>query len=247
MFLKLIKKYSLKFILPIFLLLNVLLGISLTAFIMSFFTNPNYQIALTIAFLCSFFGPLLLITPSIILYLHIEEVTQLSEQNYRIDSLTNLLSRKPFSIQLHKILEEEDTNTIGLLFIDLDQFKKINTSYGHMAGDEVLTKVGNILLELTPKNACIARYGGEEFVGLITDIERREFEILANNIKSSLDSKISYEGYTIPFSASIGGVLNYTSDCQYDSLLSLADKQMYKAKDNGRNRVEIVDLTKSFQ
>jgi diguanylate cyclase (GGDEF)-like protein len=127
---------------------------------------------------------------------------------------------------------------ISLLMIDLDNFKKINDTYGHRAGDRVLMEVAGLLKKAVRKTDIIARYGGEEFTVIlpVTKIEGAEEE--AERIRESLCSH-SYAGLiNTPISASIGvasfpceGVLNS------GDLVNLADNALYKAKNSGRNKV----------
>jgi predicted signal transduction protein with EAL and GGDEF domain len=139
------QKYSFKKLLIFYLLFSLFIGYFVTYIVMSFLVNPNYNIAFIISTFCSFFGSLLFIIPSIVLYIRVDKVKKQAEINYNIDSLTQLLSRKPFSDKMRETLVNKSVITVGIIFIDLDHFKIVNDTYGHLAGDEVMIKVGKIL------------------------------------------------------------------------------------------------------
>lgn len=239
MIIQFIERYSLKLAVGIFIFINMIIANFITFTLMQFVDDPNYFISQSIATIASSVGAFIIILPSIVLYHQLEKTKEEAKYNFNIDSLTQLLSRKPFTVILKEILSDQEVSSIGLFFIDLDHFKKINDKYGHIAGDKVMSAVGKLLKEYTPKNGVVARYGGEEFVLLVSNPNIDEFNEIAENLCLHLNNSIEYEEQKISFTASVGGVLCGSKQYNYESLLHMADMQMYKAKEKGRNRFEL--------
>lgn len=167
------------------------------------------------------------------------------------DSLTGLSNRRYFDealrTEFHKLKQSEAT--LSLIMLDVDYFKKFNDSYGHLAGDDCLSKIGITLksiVEGTPYTA--ARYGGEEFIVILPETETKEAQALAQIIRKSVEmlsiphseSQIS-EYVTV----SLGVTTVYPTElASMEQVVALADKAMYCAKECGRNRIEVtVDNT----
>lgn len=155
------------------------------------------------------------------------------------DSLTSLPNRRLFEKTLNKeIAANRYCNQKAFLIIfDIDNFKLINDTYGHIAGDSILRQVGN-LLNQTIENAFCARWGGEEFIVLLPKTSLQEAYSLAEKIRLLImDHPFLVRNHKIKITASFG-VSSIT--CQdLNNYSELADKALYKAKQNGRNRVEI--------
>ena len=161
------------------------------------------------------------------------------------DSLTNLPNRAAFIERVEQTLEycqKNPEHLFAVLFIDLDRFKIINDSLGHLIGDELLIFVAQTLLSCCRSKDYVARLGGDEFTILLTAIETLEdAEIIAQRIQTKLKTPVSLQGHTVFTSASIGIVLG---DRQYkDSAAILRDSDiaMYRAKADGKARHEIFD------
>lgn len=159
------------------------------------------------------------------------------------DDLTGLWSR---GAALHLLRAELDRGTrsakkTGLLLIDLDHFKKVNDTYGHLSGDAVLRKAASRISMALRSYDVVGRYGGEEFVVVLSQCIEAEVGQLAERIRHIIgESLIAAEGFEIPVTVSIGGTLcSGTSDVS--ALLAIADSALYEAKRNGRNRVVIAD------
>jgi diguanylate cyclase (GGDEF)-like protein/PAS domain S-box-containing protein len=160
----------------------------------------------------------------------------------RIDPLTKIANRHFFDFQLSKKIEETKvfSSLFGILMIDIDHFKSVNDTYGHLVGDEILKIVANSLSSNVEKTGLVSRWGGEEFIAII-DVDNQDdllkvAEKLRNVVLTSgyqLDS-----GKTISVSISIGGTL-VNSDDDTKSLINRADENMYYAKQNGRNQSKI--------
>ena len=162
------------------------------------------------------------------------------------DSLTGLANRTSFLEHLGLALARAGRTRRGaaVLFIDLDNFKLVNDSFGHAAGDELLKAVGSRLRAAIRKMDVVARQGGDEFLILLSDLERhpgeevaflRAAQVVASKLRRILRAPFLVEGIEIYVSASVGISL-YPSDA-YDSetLLKHADIAMYAVKDAGRD------------
>ena len=162
------------------------------------------------------------------------------------DSLTGLGNRPSFLEHLEVALNRASRRGRGaaVLFIDLDNFKLVNDSFGHAAGDELLKAVGSRLKAATRKMDVVARQGGDEFLVLLSDLERlpREkiaflgaAEVVASKMRRMLRAPFLVEGIEIYISASIG-ISIFPSDADdSETLLKHADVAMYSAKDAGRD------------
>ena len=162
------------------------------------------------------------------------------------DSLTGLANRTAFLEHLDSALVRAGRTDKGaaVLFIDLDNFKLVNDSFGHSAGDELLKAVGSRLRAAIRQTDVVARQGGDEFLILLSDLERNPTEetafmgaaeVVANTLRRSLRAPFLVEGIEIYISASVGISL-YPSDADDSTtLLKHADVAMYTVKDAGRD------------
>ncbi|TNF95188.1 MAG: sensor domain-containing diguanylate cyclase [Gammaproteobacteria bacterium] len=126
---------------------------------------------------------------------------------------------------------------IAICYLDLDDFKPINDTYGHYAGDQVLIEVANRLKDAIRSNDTAARIGGDEFVLLLQDItDTGELEELLQRILKVVSEPYKMPFATITISASIGIALQQREDCEADLLLQYADQAMYDAKGRGKNQ-----------
>ena len=162
-----------------------------------------------------------------------------------IDPLTNIPNRRTFDDFFHEEWRRSvrQTSSMCLAILDLDGFKYINDQLGHLIGDECLVSVGEILLEFSnrPGDIC-ARYGGDEFIILWGDTKIHHANEMANTLAAKISSiKLSKNDSDqhIKVSASIGlAEIQPNNGNQESDLFKLADQALYKAKGNGRNRVE---------
>ncbi|MDR5857696.1 GGDEF domain-containing protein [Caballeronia sp. LZ062] len=171
------------------------------------------------------------------------------EQLSRIDPLTGLLNRRAL-LSAHTMARETPRKSrryLSLLLIDLDHFKRINDTYGHSMGDDVLVDFARRAVLALPPEAELARWGGEEFAVLFTCDTVDEPVRLARALQARIASmgSSSLPSYT----CSIGVACLGAADASIEQLLKQADGALYRAKDNGRNRVEValevVDVTVS--
>lgn len=159
------------------------------------------------------------------------------------DSLTNLPNRLLFIDRLEMALKKSKRlteNLFAILFIDLDQFKVINDSLGHLIGDQLLIEVSKILTNSVRSFDTVARLGGDEFTILLDDISNAQEAIdVSNRIHEHLRDEIEIDSHKILTSASIGIVIG-SHDYEYaNELLRDADIALYRAKEKGRACHEI--------
>ena len=158
------------------------------------------------------------------------------------DDLTGLINRTEFERRLSMLVN--DAQRIGtehaLCFLDLDQFKVINDTCGHIAGDELLRQLGSLLGGSTRKSDTLARLGGDEFAILVEDCELEKAEFIANEIKE-LVSQFQFIWETQVFTVGVSiGVTTITSATRNRTeALKQADSACYAAKNSGRNRVYV--------
>jgi diguanylate cyclase (GGDEF)-like protein/PAS domain S-box-containing protein len=162
------------------------------------------------------------------------------------DALTGLANRTSFLEHLELGLKRaaRTETDVAVLFIDLDNFKMVNDSFGHAAGDELLKAVGSRLQAAVRGMDVVARQGGDEFLILLSDLESRAFkdlstsraaEVVASKVRTILREPFVVEGIEIYVSASIGISLHPTDGEDAETLLKHADVAMYSVKDSGRD------------
>jgi diguanylate cyclase (GGDEF)-like protein len=163
------------------------------------------------------------------------------------DSLTQLPNRQAIKDELITSLREASRNgsRLGILFLDLDQFKYVNDTMGHASGDVLLQTVANRIKKILPKNAILARMGGDEFTLLIprmdtSDLAARTSEAIIEVLKSSFPLNHN----EVFITASIGISVYPEDGRDADTLMKNADAAMYRAKDEGRNNYQF--YTPSF-
>jgi diguanylate cyclase (GGDEF)-like protein/PAS domain S-box-containing protein len=165
------------------------------------------------------------------------------------DALTGLPNRMLFKDRLTQMIHSSKRNNeqFALLFIDLDQFKKINDSLGHHIGDEVLVEAAKRLQDSIREEDTLARLGGDEFTIIIKDLkDNTSASIVAQKIIDAMQEPISIKSHQLYVSSSIG-ISIYPNDAKdQNNLIKYADLAMYKAKDEGRNNYQFysADMTK---
>ncbi len=167
------------------------------------------------------------------------ELHQERELQAVMDGLTGVFNRRAFTEALHKEFERAKRyeHTLSLIIVDLDFLKKINDNFGHMAGDEAIRSIGQILRQSSRSIDFCARYGGEEFCLLLPNTEIDMAEQLAERLRR-LINEITVEGHG-NISASLG-VASYPLHCDSaDDLFHKADEALYCAKEGGRNCVKV--------
>ncbi|OUO62403.1 hypothetical protein B5F74_00545 [Collinsella sp. An271] len=160
------------------------------------------------------------------------------------DTLSNLYNKRAFYEKAHAYLERTNpSSTCAIAFIDLDDFKAVNDTLGHRAGDEILIGMGNILSELFRPNDIICRFGGDEFLilldGLVDErIIRRRFSLVLDRFAMK-----SRELAGRKLTCSVGVVCAENIDVKLDNMVAMADIALYEAKHAGKNNIVITWTT----
>jgi diguanylate cyclase (GGDEF)-like protein len=161
------------------------------------------------------------------------------EQAAYTDALTGLYNRRHFmelAMMQFERAKRENTNC-HVMMLDLDFFKNVNDTYGHLAGDAVLRNVSVCIKESVRSYDLVARYGGEEFVVMISDSDEETAMRLAERIRAYVENNpCRYEEHSLPITFSIG-VASCAEADSFETLLRYADDALYIAKRNGKNRV----------
>ncbi len=163
------------------------------------------------------------------------------------DALTSLLDRGAILSLLQGELRRStrEQSPLSLLLCDLDRFKKINDTYGHMAGDEVLQQVSKRLLNAVRSSDDVGRYGGEEFLIVLNGCSNSELKERAEQVRNSINCLPCVTSYgTISLTLSIGAITveNWDRLLPIEPFLKEIDAALYRAKDAGRNRVVYAEL-----
>lgn len=166
--------------------------------------------------------------------LRIERTMASYRELVEADSLTGLASRRSLETTLTQW--DQSATRGSALFIDLDRFKQLNDLHGHAAGDRVLREVSDAIRDSLPADAHIARYGGEELVALLLDAAESDAIALAEQVRQSVSQRLTAPG-NLSVTVSIGVAVR-NDDEPMASTLARADAALYRAKKNGRNRVE---------
>lgn len=154
------------------------------------------------------------------------------------DVLTQLANRKQILRILHNRFEyyQRYKNVFSILMIDVDHFKKVNDTYGHMAGDKVLRDIGQIFIDTLRSFDSAGRYGGEEFLVILADSDEEDAKNAAERIRLAVANHIFlWEKSRIQVTVSIGIAKISAEDREENTLINRADKALYAAKENGRN------------
>lgn len=175
----------------------------------------------------------------------ITELRVLSEElSYQAahDSLTGLYNRREFERRLDSAIDALDSGGASgaLLYMDLDQFKLVNDTSGHFAGDQLLAQLAALFAGILPPDAVVARLGGDEFAILVEHIDEAKAVALAERVRLEIDGYVfGWEQRNYTVSTSIGVVMLQGAGLSQRALLAHADTACYMAKERGRNRVHL--------
>lgn len=155
------------------------------------------------------------------------------------DTLTGVLRRKPIlDMVAQRLATTPENEQVFVMLADLDHFKKINDTYGHLVGDFVLKDTVNRIRATVRRINPVGRYGGEEFIILLSETNLQQASAIAERVRERIaDQPIRTEEHAIPVTISIG-IAALGGGGSATELIELADKALYKAKRGGRNRVE---------
>ena len=154
------------------------------------------------------------------------------------DALTNLPNRRLMRDRWKQAVHNHrrSGNSLALMLIDLDHFKKINDSKGHSIGDELLVQAAESMLNCLRSTDTLARLGGDEFAIILTDIaEASEIDFIAQKIVNCLGAKFKLSGHEVLISGSLGVSLYPANGDSLEDLLRQADQAMYDVKGKGGN------------
>ena len=159
----------------------------------------------------------------------------------RLDALTGVGNRAALeqTLATELGLANRHGNRFSLLLIDIDHFKRINDGHGHAAGDEALRSVARRLQELTRNSDAVFRYGGEEFVILLRNTDVTSAAILAERLRAAIECapvRCNDTALSVTISS---GLTGFHEGASADALLEQADRALYRAKQEGRNRVSV--------
>ena len=179
------------------------------------------------------------------------DITQMKDQQQRLehlahyDALTGLPNRVLLSDRLQQAMLQTGRRgrLVGVAYLDLDGFKRVNDEHGHEVGDELLIVVGRRMKAVLRKGETLARIGGDEFVAIMVDLESASDcgPVLARLLRAASDPVVIDET-TVQVSASIGVAIYPDDDVDADQLLRHADQAMYVAKQQGKNRHHVFDV-----
>jgi diguanylate cyclase (GGDEF)-like protein len=162
-----------------------------------------------------------------------------------IDPLTGIANRRAFLQDAEAQLKRQLTEPrpMAVLLLDLDNFKGVNDRFGHAIGDRVLQIFAEVGSGCMRRYDIFGRLGGEEFAALLVDTSRERALAVAEQIRSSfVEVTAVVEGKPVVATVSIGVVISYDAVLDLSALLAQADHALYRAKDNGRNRIEIASI-----
>lgn len=152
------------------------------------------------------------------------------------DVLTGTLNRRTLMNRISDTFGTFNTN-IGIIIVDIDDFKKINDTYGHLIGDDVLREFSSIISQNLRKNDFVGRYGGEEFLIVLPELDLKESCKIAERIRLSVESEVfNFGGISVKITASFGVAVLHKGD-DIKTSLQKADDALYDAKKSGKNRV----------
>lgn len=161
------------------------------------------------------------------------------------DFLTGLYNRRYIDELIGNIFNNDGVHKASLLIMDLDRFKRINDTYGHDKGDEVLKKTADIIRQAVSDSAVSGRYGGEEFLAILPNTEKEEALNIAEEIRSAMsNNEFILDGKKEHITISIGISVLIKSEQKYEAAgqwLQSADTALYKAKNMGRNCIVYSD------
>lgn len=154
------------------------------------------------------------------------------------DTLTGAYNRASYLQQMDALLQKERSAPIGLLLIDVDNFKQVNDQYGHQIGDYVLKEMAGLLQQITKKTGHVVRFGGDEFAIVLERANEEKLQRLAEQVLHHVrtnESVAHLEAWRI-ITASIGGAVQLNPKEGEEVLFSRADKALYESKRLGKNR-----------
>ncbi len=168
------------------------------------------------------------------------------EISVRTDPLTDLPNRRGLAekLEYEKVRFDRSKNPFTIIMGDIDHFKEINDTYGHDAGDHILTDIARMLSNNSRKQDIVSRWGGEEFIILLPETDLGNGAILAEKLRDKIEKEVFiYQGTKIPVTLSFGLSVYNKKGLKTDDVIKQADQCLYQAKNSGRNQVVFKKLS----
>lgn len=171
---------------------------------------------------------------------HLSNQVKILEETTNLDPLTKVFNRRALISYLDEIcMKDNMSNELYLLMLDIDNFKIINDSYGHIAGDKVLIFIANIFRKTLRDGDKVFRYGGEEFVVVLNRIDNAHCTQITERLLHLVrESKLIYKGKNLQVTMSVGAT-KYKQNDTPDTIVHRADKALYKAKTSGKDQIQV--------
>jgi len=191
--------------------------------------------------------PLLVVYPNAVALLAYRLSSQVRQQNQTLaalsstDGLSGLLNRNAWERALAAEFERcsRAGSASALLMIDIDHFKAVNDSHGHLAGDQAIRRVAELMRASLRQYDLPGRYGGEEFGVVLPGADATAAAIVAERIRTRIESAVLAPAYDVRGTVSIGIAVHEAGDADHRQWIARADKALYRAKADGRNRTEL--------
>ncbi len=153
------------------------------------------------------------------------------------DKMTGLYNKNTITEYAKDLMEDKSHKPFYFFLMDIDNFKSVNDTFGHMRGDEIITEVAHIAKEIVGDNGVVGRIGGDEFMLVLENIStEQDLRNTLMTIRKTVEEKYQNIGNNVCVTVSMGGALFPTDAMDYESIFMLADKMLYIAKTKGRNR-----------
>ncbi|MEG0385525.1 MAG: GGDEF domain-containing protein [Solibacillus sp.] len=191
--------------------------------------TQNFWIMLVIAMVTA--GVLLLI---------ILKILKKTIHSATFDPLTGVYNRSSYIQYMEELIRKKNTAHIGLLLIDLDNFKQVNDQYGHLEGDEVLKQLAGILNGVVGKKGSVVRFGGDEFAIVIENTNEQELHRLADDVLLCVHKIQQERSIWKSLSVSIGGTIQETPQESEVSIFMRGDQALYQSKNNGKDQYSFI-------
>lgn len=165
-----------------------------------------------------------------------------SQQEAQTDALTSLINRRGLEkrLELERIRARQNDSPFSIIMVDIDHFKKVNDTFGHLVGDSILRSLARMIKDHLRRNDIAARYGGEEFLILLPETDIEGARAVGQKIRKALSTKewkLKKNGDSIGRITVSMGIALYKFNEPEESLIKRADDALYLAKDNGRDQI----------
>ncbi|HJV34311.1 diguanylate cyclase [Geomonas sp.] len=186
------------------------------------------------------------------IFITVQDVTEYVMYEYklvemsRLDPMTKLLNRSHLELVLQEEMDRARRygKTLSVLMIDIDFFKRVNDTYGHILGDQVIMRIASILKETVRRIDVVGRYGGEEFCCVLPETSAENARMLAERLREVVaQSELEVGGERLKVTISLGVAEQATEGQTLDQLIQAADDALYASKRNGRNMVTMAAET----